>query len=95
MAGYVIVELTVTDPTTFEEYRKVVGPTVEQYGGKFIVRGGNAELLEGDQQPARLVVLEFPSAERAKEWYDSEEYREPKAMRMRSSKARLLVVEGV
>jgi len=95
MAGYVVVELTVTDPTKFEEYRKVVGATVDKYGGKFIVRGGKTEMLEGDQQPGRIVILEFPSAERAREWYDSEEYREPKAMRMAASTARLLLVEGL
>jgi uncharacterized protein (DUF1330 family) len=95
MAGYVVVEVNVTDPTVFEQYRAVVGPTVEKYGGKFIVRGGKAELLEGDQTPARVVILEFPSAERAKEWYHSEEYREPLALRKRSSNARLFIVEGV
>jgi len=95
MAAYVIVELTVTDPLVFAEYRTLVGPTLEQYGGRFIVRGGEAELIEGDQQPGRIVVLEFESMERAKAWYDSEEYREPKAMRLRSSTARLFLVQGV
>lgn len=95
MAAYVIVEITVTDPTVYAEYRGVVGPTVEQYGGRFLVRGGEAELIEGDQQPGRIVVLEFESVERAKAWYDSEEYREPKALRLKASRARLLLVQGV
>ena len=95
MAGYVVVELTVTDPTAFEQYRAQVGATVEKYGGKFIVRGGKTELLEGDRSPARIVILEFPSLDRAKEWYHSDEYREPLALRKRSSNARLYIVEGL
>ena len=95
MAAYVIVDLTVTDQPTMDEYRKQVPATVARYGGRFLVRGGAHQTVEGDWKPNRVVVLEFPSMEQAKRWYDSEEYREPKAMRMRSSKARLLVVEGV
>lgn len=94
MAGYVVVEVTVTDPTVFEHYRAQVGPTLEKYGGKFLVRGGKTELLEGDQTPARIVILEFESAERAREWYHSEDYRGPLALRKQSSHARLFIVEG-
>ena len=95
MPAYVIVDVTVTDQTAMEEYRKVVPGTLAKYGGRFIVRGGAHQTLEGDWKPNRLVVLEFPSMEQAKRWYDSEEYREPKAMRLRAGKANLVMVEGV
>jgi len=95
MPAYVIVDLEVTDPVGMEEYRKQVPATVEKYGGRFLVRGGKHETLEGDWRPRRVVVLEFPSVEQAKRWYDSEEYREPKALRFRTSRANLILVEGV
>src|SRR5262249_58010085 len=63
-------------------------------GGRFIVRGGKFETLEGQWHPKRLVVLEFPSVEQAKRWYDSEEYRPLKAMRFKASKSNLVLVEG-
>lgn len=95
MAAYIIVDIDVTDPVVIEEYRKQVPATVEKYGGRFAVRGGKFEVLEGTWQPKRVVVLEFPSVEQAKRWYDSEEYRGPKALRFKGSKANLVLVEGV
>jgi uncharacterized protein (DUF1330 family) len=95
MAAYIIVDLTVTDLPTMEEYRKQVPATVAKYGGRFLVRGGAHQTVEGDWKPNRVVVLEFPSMEQAKRWYDSEEYRAPKAMRLRAGRANLIMVEGV
>ena len=95
MPAYFIVDIEVTDPAAFEEYRKQVPATVEKYGGKFVVRGGQMEPIEGDWRPKRLVVTEFPSMEQAKRWYDSEEYRAPKALRRRTSKGSVILVEGV
>ena len=95
MAAYLIVDIEVTDPTVMEEYRKRVPATLDKYGGKFLVRGGKFEKLEGPWQPTRLVLIEFPSLEQAKRWYESEEYREPKALRLKSSKGTLILVEGV
>jgi uncharacterized protein (DUF1330 family) len=95
MAAYVIVDLVVTDPITMDEYRKQVPATLAKYGGRFLVRGGAHHTVEGDWKPNRVVVLEFPSLEQAKRWYDSEEYREPKAMRLRAGRANLIMVEGV
>jgi uncharacterized protein (DUF1330 family) len=94
MAAYFIVDVEVTDPVGFEEYRKLVPATIAQYGGRFLVRGGAVEQLEGDWQPGRVVVLEFPSLEQAKRWYDSEEYRDPKALRFKTAKAKMILVEG-
>ena len=95
MAAYIIVDLEVTDPTGYEEYRALVPATIEKYGGRYLVRGGQYETLEGDWSPQRVVVLEFDSVERAKAWYDSAEYREPKALRHRTAKAKMILVEGV
>ena len=95
MAAYVIVDLTVTDLPTMEEYRKLVPGTLAKYGGRFLVRGGAHQTVEGDWKPNRMVVLEFPSMGQAKRWYDSEEYREPKAMRLRAGRANMIMVEGV
>ena len=95
MAAYFIVDVDVTDATGFEEYRTLVPETVEKYGGRFLVRGGTVEKLEGEWQPKRVVVLEFPSVAQAKRWYDSEEYREPKALRWRTARTNLILTEGV
>jgi uncharacterized protein (DUF1330 family) len=95
MPAYVIAEVTVTDPTTMEEYRKQVPATVARYGGRFLVRGGAHETIEGEWKPNRLVILEFPTMEQARRWYDSEEYREPKALRIKSGRTNLVMVEGV
>ena len=95
MPAYVIAEVTVTDPNTMEEYRKQVPATVARYGGRFLVRGGAHETIEGEWKPNRLVILEFPTMEQARRWYDSEEYREPKALRIKSGRTNLVMVEGV
>ena len=95
MAAYIIADLTVTDPAAMEEYRKLVPATLTPFGGRFIVRGGAHQTVEGDWKPNRLVILEFPSMEQAKRWYDSEEYRDPKAMRLRAGRTNLVMVDGV
>ncbi len=95
MAAYVIVEIDILDPERYEEYKKLASATVEKYGGKYIVRGGKTEVLEGDWQPKRIVVLEFESMQRAKDWLKCEEYREPRKMRHRTAKTNMILVEGV
>ena len=95
MAGYMIADVNVTDPAGFEEYRKLVSATIEVYGGRYLVRGGAVEPVEGNWNPSRLVILEFDSVERAKEWYYSEEYAGPKAMRHNSATTNATFVEGV
>jgi uncharacterized protein (DUF1330 family) len=95
MPAYVIVDLTVTDLPTIEEYRKRVPATLTPYGGRFLVRGGAHQTVEGDWKPNRLVILEFPTMDQAKRWYDSEAYREPRAMRLRAGRANMVMVEGV
>jgi uncharacterized protein (DUF1330 family) len=94
MAAYLIVQVDVTDPEAYAEYRKQVPPTLAAYDGKFLVRGGAMQRLEGDWPYERVVVIEFPSLERAMAWYDSPAYRAPKALRQSASRANLIVVEG-
>ena len=94
MPAYMIVDIDVHDSAAYDEYRKLVGATLAQYGGKFVVRGGKIDVLEGSWNPKRIVVLEFESAARARQWYDSEEYRVPRQIRMRASKGNIIVVEG-
>jgi uncharacterized protein (DUF1330 family) len=94
MSGYVIADVEVTDPVQYEEYRRMVPASVAAYGGRFVVRGGAFEVLEGDWQPKRLVVLEFPSVEQARAWYDSEEYRAAKALRLRTANSSVVIVAG-
>jgi uncharacterized protein (DUF1330 family) len=95
MAGYVIAAIEVTDPAVFEQYRAQVASTIEKYGGKYLVRGGDTEKVEGDWDPKRLVILEFDSMERAREWYYSQEYSGPMKLRHRSANSNLLLVEGL
>jgi uncharacterized protein (DUF1330 family) len=95
MAAYVILEIEVTDPVGYEEYKNLAGASLEKYGGKYIVRGGATEVLEGDWKPTRIVVLEFESMQRAKERLNSEEYREPRKIRHRSAKTNMILVDGV
>ena len=94
MSAYIIVEIDIVDPASYEEYKALAGATVEQYGGKYIVRGGRTQVLEGAWEPKRIVVLEFKSAERAKAWLNSEEYREPRKMRHRTARTNMILVEG-
>lgn len=95
MSAYVIVEIDVHDPQLYEEYKKLTPGSLVLFGGKFVVRGGQADALEGDWQPKRIVVLEFPSVAKAKEWWDSDTYRHARGIRQRASHTRMIVVEGV
>jgi len=95
MAAYLIADLETHDSVAIEDYRKRVPATIQKCGGRYLVRGGKFEKLEGSWQPKRLVVLEFPSVEQAKRWYDSAEYRELKTLRQRAAKTHLILIEGV
>jgi uncharacterized protein (DUF1330 family) len=94
MSAYVIGEIDVTDPSAYDEYRKQVLATVQKHGGRFLARGGRAEALEGAAPPKRVVVLEFPSYEKALQWYRSAEYAPLIELRQRASKGRLILAEG-
>lgn len=95
MAGYVIAEVTVTDPAGFGEYQQQVSATISAYGGRYLVRGGATEPVEGEWNPSRLVIVEFASVAQAKAWYSSAEYAGPKALRQAAADTNVLFVEGV
>jgi uncharacterized protein (DUF1330 family) len=95
MAGYVIGNIDVTNPEAFEEYRKLVPDTIAAYNGKYLVRGGAADVAEGSYSPVRIVVLEFESVDQAKKWYNSPEYIPLREMRMNASNGDLYFVEGL
>ena len=94
MAAYVIGEIEVMDQGAYDEYRRQVPATVTKYGGRFVVRGGKAETLEGGWSPKRIVALEFPSVEQAQKWYRSSEYAPLIKLRQRASRGKLILVEG-
>ncbi len=94
MAAYILAEIEVVDPEGYKEYTTHVPATIAKYGGRFLVRGGAAEVLEGDWPQRRHVVLEFPSMDAARRWWDSPEYEKPKALRRANSHGRLILLEG-
>ena len=94
MPAYLITEIEVQDPERYEKYKARVPPSLVQYEGKFLVRGGKAETIEGGWAPKRVVVVEFPSAEKAKAWWSSPEYAEAKALRQATAKTEMILVEG-
>ena len=95
MSAYVIVQIAVEDPVAYERYKLLAAPSIAVYGGRYAVRGGRSEVLEGAWQPARLVVLECPSAERARAWWDSPEYAAAKALRQQCAQTEMLLIEGI
>ncbi len=94
MPAYVLVEVEVLDAPAFERYREIAPPIIAAYGGRYLARGGRSETLEGDPCH-RMVVLEFPSLERAREWWASEEYAAARSIRSLSARVRMIAVEGV
>ena len=95
MPAYVVVDIEVRKPEPYERYKPLSAAAVELYGGRFLVRGGACETLEGDWAPGRFVILEFPSVERAKQWWSSEEYAPARALRQASAGTQMIVVTGV
>ena len=94
MPAYVIADVQVTDPAGYEPYRPLAAASIARFGGRFVVRGGKADLLEGSPEPKRVVVIEFPDADTARRWYHSDEYQQALKIRQANSTARLILVEG-
>jgi len=94
MAAYILVDITINDPQTYERYKLLTPASIAAYHGRYLVRGGRTEVLEGDWEPSRLVILEFPGVEEAKAWWDSEEYAAAKALRQSCAATEMLLVEG-
>ena len=95
MAAYIIVNVHTTDPTTYESYKRHAQETVAAFGGTYLVRGGKHKVLEGEWNPTRLVLLEFPTYERALAFWESEEYAPQKELRQRISTTEMVLVDGL
>ena len=94
MPAYVIVDVTILNPENYAEYMQLTPASIVAYDGKFIVRGGKTEILEGHWQPGRVVILQFPSVGKAKEWWNSEDYAPAKAIRQANAETNMILVEG-
>ena len=95
MPAYIIVDITISDPVAYQRYRELAPPSIAAYGGRYLARGGATEALEGDWQPARLVLLEFENMDRARTWWSSPEYAPAKALRFQCAEADMLLLDGV
>ena len=95
MPAYVVVDIKVNDPVGYEEYKVLAPPSITVYGGKYLARGGQTEVLEGDWSPSRLVILQFDSIEQAKKWLNSSEYSAARAMRHKTTTTNMVVIEGI
>jgi uncharacterized protein (DUF1330 family) len=95
MPAFVIVEIDIHNLELYKSYTKLTPDTIAAYDGKFLVRGGETTLLEGDWQPKRMVVLEFPSVDRATSWWHSDEYASAKEIRQKAATTKMIIVEGV
>lgn len=94
MPAYVISEVEVRDRSAMEAYRALAAQTIVQYGGRYLARGGAAEVVEGGPPPKTIIIVEFPSMARAREWYASAEYGEALKLRQTALERRLMFVEG-
>jgi uncharacterized protein (DUF1330 family) len=94
MAAYLIADIEVTNPAGYDEYRRQVPATVEKYGGRFVVRGGASETLEGEWGPKRVVVLEFPTMDALQRWYNSPEYKPLITLRQKNASGNVIAVQG-
>jgi uncharacterized protein (DUF1330 family) len=95
MPAYVIVDIEITDPVRYEEYKRLAAPTVHKFGGRYLVRGGTVEVLEGERTPHRVVVLEFPTMERARDWWEATDYQPAKALRQATARTEMVLVSGI
>jgi uncharacterized protein (DUF1330 family) len=95
MPAYIIVNIEITDPERYAEYIKVVPPTIAEFGGKYLARGGRNERLEGNYEPKRLVILQFDTYEKAKAWWSSDDYHNPKLLRQSASITDMILVDGI
>ena len=93
--AYCIFHIEITDPQRYGDYAAAVPATIAKYGGEYLVRGGQFEVLEGKAPAPRTVVLKFPSIEQARRWYESVDYQAPRAIRQSAARTHAIVIEGV
>jgi uncharacterized protein (DUF1330 family) len=94
MPAYIVVDCEVTDPVRYEAYKRLAQAAIEKYGGRYIVRGGETNVLEGEWQPRRIVVVEFPSPSAIERFYDSPEYRAARSAREGAARMNMISVAG-
>jgi uncharacterized protein (DUF1330 family) len=94
MPAYILAEIHVTDAAAYEPYRPLAAASIARFGGRFLVRGGKVDVFEGAPEPERMVVIEFPDADTARRWYNSEEYQAALKIRLAASRGRVILVEG-
>lgn len=95
MPAYVVVDIDIQDQSLYEQYKKMAPSSIAAYGGKYLARGGTCEILEGNWLPKRLVILEFESLGRAKQWWESQEYSDAKGLRHKCASTKMVVIEGL
>ena len=95
MTAYVVVDIEVRDPETYERYKQLAPPSIAAYGGRYLTRGGETAVLEGTWTPKRFVIVEFPSIDRVRAWWSSSEYAEAKRLRQASARTNMVVTEGL
>ncbi len=95
MPAYVVVEIEVTNPSKYETYKQLAPASIRKYGGRYLVRGGTVETLEGEWSPPRLAILRFDSMQQAKAWWESPEYRDAKLLRQASARTDMICVQGL
>lgn len=95
MSAYIIAQIEITDPERYAEYVEQVPATIARFGGRYLARGGKSEALEGRLTGRRIAIVEFDSYERARDWYESEDYRGPRALRQGASISSLVLVDGI
>jgi uncharacterized protein (DUF1330 family) len=94
MPAYIAVDIVIDDPKTYERYKHLAPPSIAKYGGRYLMRGGTATTLEGTWSPSRFVILEFPTAEIAQQWWSSPEYAEAKALRQSCAQTQMVLLDG-
>ena len=94
MPGYIAVQISINDPVRYERYKALAPASIAKYGGRYLIRGGKVDILEGSWQPGRFVVLEFPTVERARQWWNSPEYAEAKALRQSCAETEMVLLDG-
>ncbi|HEU4647170.1 MAG TPA: DUF1330 domain-containing protein [Burkholderiales bacterium] len=95
MSAYIVADIDITDPEAYEQYKPLASAAIEKYGARPLARGGDVETAEGDWKPKRFVILEFPSMEQLRKFYDSPEYVKARTIRQQASKSNLIFVKGV
>ena len=94
-SGYVIAQLKITNPENYKEYIEKVNPIIKKFGGEYLVRAGEFQIFDGETKFPRIIILRFPSFERALEWYNSEDYKPIKQIRLDNSKGTNIIIKGI